>query len=206
MSWTMRRRRVKILSPIAIATAEGACGSSAVGPFRRLTARLRGPKLCLSPHPHRVRHELRSPALATPARHPGSERRPGRRIAPSLHARGVGRQGRMAEPVVMPGTGSVCARQEKAPPILPFITPKKSTQRPRVCRRDAPSIDERLCHRIRPGDDVFGTHNGQNTQPNCNYHCGRGLRLPRRRPVQALDSPSSRPEAMLVAAVAAGPP
>jgi hypothetical protein len=74
------------------------------------------------------------------------------------YARGVGRQGCMAEPGAMPGPGSVCAGQEKTPPILPFITPKKSTQRPRVCRRDAPSIDERFCHRIRPGDDVFGTH------------------------------------------------
>jgi hypothetical protein len=35
-------------------------------PFRRLTARLRGPKLCLSPHPHWVRHELRPPALVGP--------------------------------------------------------------------------------------------------------------------------------------------
>jgi hypothetical protein len=83
-------RRVKLLSPTANAQAEGACGSSAVGPFMRLTARLRGPKLCLSPQPHRVRHELRPPTLATPARHPGSGRPPGRRIAPSLHPRRVG--------------------------------------------------------------------------------------------------------------------
>jgi hypothetical protein len=64
-------RRVKLLIPPAIAQTHGACGSSAVGPFRRLTVRLPGPKLCLSPQPHGVRHELRPPARATPARHPG---------------------------------------------------------------------------------------------------------------------------------------
>jgi hypothetical protein len=64
--------------------------SLAVRPFSRLTARLPGPKLCLSPQPHRVRHELRPPALATPARPPGSGRPPSRRIAPSLHPRCLG--------------------------------------------------------------------------------------------------------------------
>ncbi len=43
-------------------------------------------------------------------------------------------------------------------------------------------------------------------QPNCKCPGGRGLRLLGRRPVQALDSPTSRPEAMLVAAAASGPP
>jgi hypothetical protein len=87
---------------------------------------------------------------------------PGRRIAPSLRPRRVG-----SLPYIT--TGPCCvdpaARRgfrdpqgEKTPPLLPFITPKKSTQRPRVCRRGAPSIDERFCRRIRPGDDVFGTH------------------------------------------------
>jgi hypothetical protein len=83
-------RMVKILSPTAIAQADEACDTLAIGPFMRLTARLPGPKLCLSPLPHRVHHELRPPALATPDRHPGSGRPPGRRIAPSLHARRVG--------------------------------------------------------------------------------------------------------------------
>jgi hypothetical protein len=69
-------RRVKLLSPTANAPADETCGIIAIGPFRRLTARLPGPKLCLSPQPHRVRHELRPPALATPARHPGSGRPP----------------------------------------------------------------------------------------------------------------------------------
>jgi hypothetical protein len=151
-------RRVKLLSLTAISQADGACGSSAVGPFRRLTDPLPGPKLCVSPQPHRGRHELRPPALATPARYPGSERPPGQRIAPSLHARGVGRQGCMAKPAAIPGTGSVCAWQEKTPPILPFTTQMESDQRLRVCRRDAPSVDERFCRRIRPSDNVFGTH------------------------------------------------
>src|ERR1700722_8435989 len=73
-------RRVKLLSPIANAQTDEACGSLAIGPFRRLTASLPGPKLWLSPQPHRDRHELRPPALATPARHPGSGRPPGRRL------------------------------------------------------------------------------------------------------------------------------
>jgi catechol 2,3-dioxygenase-like lactoylglutathione lyase family enzyme len=58
----------------------------------------------------------------------------------------------------MPGTGSVRAGKEKPPPILPFTTHKESDQRPRLCWRDAPNADERFCRRIRPGDDVFGTH------------------------------------------------
>ena len=102
-------RRVKLLSPTAIAQADGACGSLAIGPFRRLTARLPGPKLCLSPQPHRVRHELRPPALATPARHPGSGRPPGRRIAPSLHPRRVGSFPSITRRVVAPMIGSVRA-------------------------------------------------------------------------------------------------
>jgi hypothetical protein len=64
----------------------------------------------------------------------------------------------MAKPGAMLGTGSVCARQEKAPPILPFTTQMESDQRRRVGRRDA-RADERFCRRIRPADDVFGTHN-----------------------------------------------
>ena len=64
-------RRVKLLSPTANAQADAGCGIFAIGPFRRLTARLPGPKLCLSPQSHWVHHELRPPALATPARHPG---------------------------------------------------------------------------------------------------------------------------------------
>jgi hypothetical protein len=64
-------RRVKLLSPTVITKADEACRIFAIGPFRRLPARLPGPKLCLSPHPHRVRHEFRAPALATPARRPG---------------------------------------------------------------------------------------------------------------------------------------
>jgi hypothetical protein len=43
-------------------------------------------------------------------------------------------------------------------------------------------------------------------QPNCKYPGGRGLRLLGRRPVQALDRRSLRPEAMLVATAASGPP
>jgi hypothetical protein len=70
----------------------------AIGPFRRLTSGHCGPKLCLPPQPHRVRHELRPPALATPARHPGSGRHRGRRIAPSLHPRRVG-----SFPYITPG-------------------------------------------------------------------------------------------------------
>jgi hypothetical protein len=46
-----RPRRVKLLSPTAIAQAHGAYGSLAVGLCRRLTRRLPGPKLCLSPGP-----------------------------------------------------------------------------------------------------------------------------------------------------------
>jgi hypothetical protein len=34
----------------------------------------------------------------------------------------------------------------------------ESDQRLSVCRRDAPNADERFCRRIRPADDVFGTH------------------------------------------------
>jgi hypothetical protein len=34
----------------------------------------------------------------------------------------------------------------------------ESNQRLPVCWRDAPSADERFCRRIRPADDVFGTH------------------------------------------------
>jgi len=47
-------RRVKLLSPTAIAQTHGACVTLAIGPFSRLTARLPGPKLCLSPQPHRA--------------------------------------------------------------------------------------------------------------------------------------------------------
>ena len=64
-------RRVKLLSLTPIGPADGACVTLAISPFRRLTAPLRGPKLCWSPQPHRVRHELRPPALAIPARHLG---------------------------------------------------------------------------------------------------------------------------------------
>jgi hypothetical protein len=102
-------RRVKILSSTAISQAEGAFGSSAGGPFRRLTARLPGPKLCLSPQPHGVRHELRPPALATPARHPGSRRHPCWRIAPSLHPCRVGSFPSITRRVVAPMIGSVRA-------------------------------------------------------------------------------------------------
>jgi hypothetical protein len=155
-------RRVKLLSPTAIAQADGACGIFAMCPFRRLTARLPGPKLCLSPQPHQVRHELRPPALATTDRHPGSGRPPGRRITPSLGPRRVG-----SFPSIT--TGPCCVdpagrrgfrdpQGEKTPPILPFTTPTESDQRPRVCRRDAPNADERFCRQIRPADDVFGTH------------------------------------------------
>jgi hypothetical protein len=80
----VNRRRVKLLSPTANAQADEACGTLAIGSFRRLTARLPGPKLCLSPQPHRVHHELRPPDLATLAHHPGSGRPLGRRIAQSL--------------------------------------------------------------------------------------------------------------------------
>src|SRR5450755_1412556 len=66
-----RERRVKLLSPIAIAQADGACGSLPVGPFSPLTGLLRGPMLDFSPRPYRGNHELRSPALATLARQPG---------------------------------------------------------------------------------------------------------------------------------------
>jgi hypothetical protein len=76
-----RCRRVKILNPTANAQADEAYAIFAIGPFRRLTARLPGPRLCLSPQPHRVRHELRPPALATPARRPG-----GLQIASSTRA------------------------------------------------------------------------------------------------------------------------
>ncbi len=65
----------------------------AMDAFRRLTARLPVPKLCLQPRPHRVRHELRPPALANPDSHPGSGRPPTSAVASSLHPRGVGRQG-----------------------------------------------------------------------------------------------------------------
>jgi len=102
-------RKVKILSPTAIATADGACGSSAIGPFRRLTARLPGPKLCVSPQPHRVCHELRPPALATAARHPGSGPPPGRRIAPSLRPRRISSFSSLTRRVVAPVIGSVRA-------------------------------------------------------------------------------------------------
>src|ERR1017187_4689603 len=78
------------------------------------------------------------------------------RVPSSLHARGVGWQEGIAEPGAMLGTGSVCARQEKTPPILPFTTPMESDQRLRACRRDAPSANERFCRR--PADDVFGMH------------------------------------------------
>ena len=61
----------------------------------------------------------------------------------------------------MLGTGNVCARQEKTPPILPFTTPMESDQRPRVCWRDAPSANERFCRRIRSDDDDFSTHKGK---------------------------------------------
>ena len=64
----------------------------------------------------------------------------------------------MAKPCAMPGTGSVRARQENTPAILSCSTKMESDQRLRVGRRDAPSIDERFCRRIRPADDVFGTH------------------------------------------------
>jgi hypothetical protein len=64
-------RRVKLLSLTPIGPADGGLRLFGHRPFRRLTARLQGPKLCLSPQPHRVRHELRPPALATPARRPG---------------------------------------------------------------------------------------------------------------------------------------
>ena len=153
---------VKILSPTANAQADAACGTLAIGPFRRLTAGLPGPKLCLSRQPHRVRHELRPPALTTPARRPGSGRHPCRRIAPSLHPRRVG-----SFPYIT--TGPCCVdpagrrgfrylQGEKTPPILPFTTTMQSDQRLRVGRRDAPGPDERFCRRMRPGDDVFGTH------------------------------------------------
>ena len=44
----------------------------------------------------------------------------------------------------MPGTRSVCAGQEKTPPILPFTTPTESDQRPRACRQDAPALTNAL--------------------------------------------------------------
>ena len=37
----------------------------------------------------------------------------------------------------------------------------ESDQRLRVYQRDAPGPDERFCRRIRPADDVFGTHKGK---------------------------------------------
>ena len=40
-------RKVRILSPTAIGTADGRCGSSAIDPFRCLTGGHCGPKLCL---------------------------------------------------------------------------------------------------------------------------------------------------------------
>jgi hypothetical protein len=63
----------------------------------------------------------------------------------------------------MPGTGNVRAEEEKTPQILLFTTYKESAQRPNFCRRDAPGPDERFCRRIRPADDVFGTHSGENS-------------------------------------------
>jgi hypothetical protein len=129
-------RRVKLLSLTPIGPADGGLRLFGHRPFRRLTARLQGPKLCLSPQPHRVRHELRPPALATPARHPGSGRPPGRRIAPSLHARGVGRQWCIAEPGVTPGTKSVRAGGKNAS-HTPIYHPdeKRSATPPLLARR-----------------------------------------------------------------------
>jgi hypothetical protein len=68
----------------------------------------------------------------------------------------------MAKPGARLGPGSVCAGQEKTPPIRPFTTPMESDQRLRVGRRDAPNADERFCRRTRPADDVFGTHSEDN--------------------------------------------
>jgi hypothetical protein len=56
-------RRVKLLSPTAIAQADGSCDSLPVGPFSPLTGLLRGPMLAFSPLPRRVNRELRSPAV-----------------------------------------------------------------------------------------------------------------------------------------------
>jgi hypothetical protein len=154
-----KTRRVKLLRLTANAQAGEAWGIIAIGPFRRLTDPLRGPKLFLSPRPPRGRHELRPPALATPARHPGSGRPPGRRIAPSLHARGVGWQEGIAEPGAMPGTGSVRAEQEKPLPYSHLPPIRNAISDPASAGETPPKAAHRFCRRIRPADDVFGTHN-----------------------------------------------
>ena len=109
-------RRAKLLSPTAIAQADEVCGSLAIGPLRRLTGRLPGPNLRLSPQPHRVRHELRPPALAIPDRRLGSGRPPGRRIVPSLHPRRVGSFPSITCHAVAPRSESVCARVRRPNP------------------------------------------------------------------------------------------
>jgi hypothetical protein len=70
----------------------------------------------------------------------------------------------MAKPGARPGTGSVCARQEKAPPLLPLTIPMERDHRnPASAGEALPSIDERFCRRIRPGNYVFGRHTPAST-------------------------------------------
>ncbi len=67
---------------------------------------------------------------------------PGRRSAPSLTPAWRTPPARcMAEPDAKAGHRNTPAPARKTPPILPFITPKRSDQRlRRLCRQDAPSI------------------------------------------------------------------
>jgi hypothetical protein len=125
-----KRHRVKLLSPTANAQADEACGIIAIGSFRRLTAPLPSAKLCLSPQAHRVHHELRPPALATPARHPGSGRPPGRRIASRLRPRRIG-----SFPYITPGPCCVYPASRRG-----FRDPQGTwTIRP-AARRSAPAV------------------------------------------------------------------
>jgi hypothetical protein len=83
----------------------------------------------------------------------------------------------MAKPGATPGTGSVRARQEKAPPLLPFTTPMERDQRDPVSVGERPPASTNaFATESRPGDDVFGTHTRQprlTSTPGPNARCRR---------------------------------
>jgi hypothetical protein len=147
---------VKILGPTAITNVERACGSLAICALMRLTARLPGPNPCKSPQSDRVGHELRPPALATPARRRGSGR-PQVGGLPHHYIR-VAWAGKGAwQSLAQFRTQGASAPGKKASHIPIYHPYNTRSPTPRLSER-RPSIDERYCRRIRPADDVFGTH------------------------------------------------
>jgi hypothetical protein len=58
----------------------------------------------------------------------------------------------------MPGTGSVRAEQEKPLPYSHLPPIRNAISDPASAGETPPKAAHRFCRRIRPADDVFGTH------------------------------------------------